>query len=286
MAKSKQGPALFELLKGTQAPGAIPDHEEAGPADQDRSGAGVAPAPQDRPGSAPATGPRGSGEIARRPAVCAAEPPCEIDGDRIRFSLTQRTATIAVAAFALALAGVGYSGYRLGKERGKEQGRLAVQGRVLDEIEQARRTTPTRNLFDGIGDDPTAAVADLSGEQTVPLASAVAEALTPLDVPWVSGHNYIVVQDFKSDARGDAIRARDFLEDNGVGAAILQLERSGPYGYRLITVTGFNLDDPVQKRLADRYLHRVRRIGEAYSQSGGRYDFASAYFKKRKENHW
>ena len=287
MAKSKHRPALFELLKSTDGEGTVgraaPEAAERGQPPTE-----VAPtsAVASRAPVGTATAP-GSGEAARLREGSAREQICEVESQRIRFSLTQGTATIAVAAVVLVLAGVGYVGYCVGEERGKEKGRLAIQEPVLDDIEQARQALVTRNLFNGIGDDPTVAVGDLTAETSARgAASPVPEAYDTPEVPWVPGHNYLVVQDFRNDARGDAVRARDFLVENGVQAAILELERSGPYGHRLITVTGFNLDDPVQKRLADEYVEKVRRIGRAYSESGGRYDFQSAYFKKLTGNHW
>ena len=287
MAKSKRGPALFELLKSSEGENAVgraaPD-APAGDQPPDRT----APVSPDLPHTPSGTAmPPGSAEAVRSEAGSARKAACEVDGQRIRLSLTQGTATIAAAAVVLVMIGVGYLSYRVGEERGKEKGRLAIQEPVLDDIEQARRDLVTRNLFDGIGNDPTGAVGGPTGEPTLRgPASPVPEAYDTAEVPWVPGHNYIVVQDFKNDARGDAVRAQGFLEENGVQAAILELERSGAYGYRLVTTTGFNLDDPVQKRLADEYLERVRRIGRAYSESGGRYDFQSAYLKKLPGDHW
>ncbi len=283
MAKSKQGPALFELMKGTREHGADAHCQapEAPAPDE-------APARKDhRESPAPTVLPRGAGEIARPPVESDEVSLCEVSGGCVHFSLTQRAATIVLAVVVLVLAGMCYVGYHLGEVRGKEKGRRAVQAQVADETDEARRAAPTRNLFDGIGSDPTAAVAGQSGEPSARgPAAAVAGNYVAHDLPWVSGHNYIVVQDFKSDARSDAIRAREFLEENGVRTAIVELERSETYKYRLITVSGFNLDDAAQRKLADECLDKVRRIGQAYSEGGGRYDFQSAYFKKLTGSRW
>lgn len=286
MAKPKDGPALFELLRNSRRDRVVEQRETAGVADRDEPSPSLAPAPGIPRKTPPAAVPRDSGEAVRRGRMQTEEELCDVSGGRIRFSLTQKGATIALVVAVLVVGGVGYVGYRLGEERGKEKGRLAVQERVLDEIDQARLAPPTRNLFDGIGDDPTVAT-DSGGEpRRMEPALVAGDMYQASSVPWVSGHNYIVVQDFKSDARSDAIRAREFLEVNGVQTAIVELERSETYKYRLITVTGFNLDDAVQEKLAEEHLDKVRRIGQAYSEGGGRYDFQSAYFKKLTGDRW
>ncbi len=283
MAKTKQGPALFELLKGTREHRADARRQAPGEPPQDE----VLVREDRRESRTPPGLPPGTGESTRPPVESKERSFCEVSGGCVRFSLTQRAATIVLAVVVLALVGMFYVGYHLGEVRGKEKGRRAVQARVADEIEEARRAAPTRNLFDGIGNDPTAAVTGRGGEPPARgPAAAVGGNYVAHDVSWVSGHNYIVVQDFKSDAWSDAVRAREFLEENGVGTTILELERSETYKYRLMTVTGFNLDDTVQKKLADEYLNKVRDIGQAYSEGGGRYDFQSAYFKKLTGNHW
>lgn len=282
MAKSKQGPALLELMKGTR-----PDRGDAPGNEPGSAARRTAPAQAGGREDEPSATSRGLDEAAHHPTALDSEPACEVIGNRIRFSLTQRSATVIVGIAGIVLIGACLTAYRLGETRGKEMGRRTVQEGVLTEIERARSSTPTRNLFDGIGEDPTTALVGANSERSAEdPAAVVGEAYGAPDEPWVPGYNYIVVQDFRSDARGDAIRARDFLEENGLRCAITELEQSEVYRYRLITVTGFNLDDAVQKTSAREYLDRVHRLGQAYSESGGRYDFKSAYFKKLTGERW
>ena len=270
MAKSKRAPALLELMKGSGREGA------------DTPGDGFqAPDQTDAP-----LGDTGRDETARD-REANFEPVCEVVGSRIRFSLTQRSATIIVGIAGIVLAGACLIAYRLGETRGKEKARVAVDGGLHGELEQRRSSTPTRNLFEGIGDDPTIAFAGAEGGGSAPAPVAVVDgSYEAPDEPWVPGYNYVVVQDFKSDARGDAIEARDFLAENGLRCVILEMDQASNYRYRLITVTGFNLDDTAQRVSADGCLDKVRRIGRAYSESGGRYDFQSAYFKKLTGDRW
>ena len=106
----------------------------------------------------------------------------------------------------------------------------------------------------------------------------------PAPTTWVQGHNYIVVQDFRRDARADAEFAQGYLEQNGIPSVVL--ERSGSYPYRLITARGFDRDDQVQRKMADEYQERIRRLGQAYLQAGGRYDFKTAFFIKLTGETW
>ena len=285
MAKSKHGPALFELMKGAR-PESVSAREDEAEAPEGP------PAPTPPIGEASAMEPPAEVEE-RAPAVVEAGETAavrgalaEVYGDRIRFSLTQRTATIVAGVAVLVVLFAGYLGFRMGHARGVEQGRLAVQEEKVDAIEQARQAAPTQNLFEGVGNDPTAA-ATPDREPVLPRPAPPAAPAPAAEPPaWISGHTYIVVQEFKADARGDAERARDFLLENGVETAIVPNGAAASGRCRLITATGFNRDDPVQKKLADEYRDRVRRIGQAYGESGGRYDFNSAYFMKLTGDHW
>ncbi|MCP4590824.1 MAG: hypothetical protein GY842_08765 [bacterium] len=277
MGKTKKGPALFELMRGGD--------QEAESAEQTpaSSSSGSAPSP---PQSSPEPVRSSLGAGSPTPPA-GGEALCEVVGGRIRLSLTQAAATIVVALAVAGLSVAGIVGYRLGKREGKELGRLAVQQRVVDEIEQARRSEPTANLFKGIGVDPTSsATAAGQTRQAGPRAQEVSETGAGSPGAWVQGYNYIVVQDFKLDAHADVIQARAFLGEKGIAAVILELESSGTYRYRLLTATGFDLEDPVQKRLADGHLAKVRGAGREYAAGGGRHNFATAYFKKLTGDRW
>ncbi len=277
MAKSKQGPALFELMRNGEEDDAVAQRVDTRSAKLDEPSA-----PPMGQKSAPSAKPPGEGKPARRGVEPCFEPFCEVDSNRVRFSLTQKNATIAAAVVVLVLGGACYLSYCFGKE----QARRAIQERADGEIEQARQAVPTSNLFDGIGEDPTTGAGVRDAAMAVAPAVVLGEGYDGADVPWVSGYNYIVVQDFRRDARGDAVQACTFLWENGIQTAIIELEQSGAYGYRLITAKGYNLEDQVQEQLAREHLEKVRQLGKVYSQSGGQYDFQSAYFRKLKGDSW
>lgn len=283
MAGSKRGPALFEVIRREEGSRAVRRRGRTGLSDREQP-----PEPEGQPEEPrePAPPPPPPGD---------AEPFFELLGERVRFTLTQRRATIAVSVAVIVLGGICYLSYALGHRRGmargihrgKEMAQLQIQGPLEDEIDRARRSMVTGDLFEGIGEDPTIA-ADQIVEDTADAGprTSPGQAVEPAEVPWVTGQNYIVVQDFKAGDRADLLDAQQFLHDQGVQTAVVALEQAGPYRYRLIAVAGFNLEDPVQKKLAGDYMERVRRIGKAYSGSGGRYDFQSAYLKKLTSDRW
>ncbi len=139
----------------------------------------------------------------------------------------------------------------------------------------ARRSRPDTRIFDGVGTPPVRT----HGENALSLASPdgiEAENSHPdaqmggtSSTAFVNGHTYIVVQEFRAEDGEDATDAQKFLSDRGIETTIL--DSKGTYKYRLITVKGFNREDPDQKRWCDEFLERIRKIGDAYTKAGGRY---------------
>jgi hypothetical protein len=195
---------------------------------------------------------------------------------------------VVLAALGLLLITAHYLGYRFGEKRGRGSAvaGMAAPSAAAPEIEEIRRGPVTRRLFDGIGEDPTSTVvaSEVVEKSALPASVPQAASYESPRAAWVQGHTYIVVQDFRKDARGDAEMAQEYLAQNGIHGVIL--ERSGAYPYRLITTQGFNRDDKAERKLADEYQERIRRLGHAYLEAGGRYDFKTAYFMKLTGETW
>ena len=207
----------------------------------------------------------------------------EVAGGRIRLALTSQAMAVAVfglGLLALAAYSVGLSvGRSRGVNEGYEAGQASAQAEAMDSIQEARAQQPTERLFEGVGISPVAAARgpELTGDTPKP-ATPPAGATS-----WVRGYTYVVVQDFKADARDDVDRARRFLADNGIETAVLEL--TGDWKYRLVTTQGYNRDDPLQRDLADDYLARTRRQGQTFFEGGGRYRL-EGYFKKLTGERW
>jgi hypothetical protein len=171
----------------------------------------------------------------------------------------------------------------------------AAQTVVEDEIDAARQRPPKTGLFDGVGRSPVSAPgvfpgpddvrdADTSSEAQDTQQSGQQLAASPEAGPrpaWKVGRTYVVVQEFQRGARDDAIRAQNFLRENGVETV---LQPSSGRGYRLVTIKGFDRDQPDARARADQYLRRLRTIGERYFKAGGRYKLQGYFMTYTGEN--
>ncbi|MFQ5490608.1 MAG: hypothetical protein ACE5GE_07795 [Phycisphaerae bacterium] len=287
MGKSKHGTALYEVLRkdnlsDQQAWVRAPEQFEE-PLEPRAEPSEEAPAPtvepvlEVSPPSPPPVMPVAT------PDVGPGEPIWRIAEGRMHLALSSRGLGLAIFGLGCLLLIAYAVGQRSGQKRGLAQGFLngkqATQAAAVDEIGQARAQPATQGIFDGVGDSPVQPVDPQP-------ASAVRRA-DPMDPPagprWVKGYTYVVVQDFRADAREDARHAQQYLADSGLETAVVEL--SGDWKYRLVTTQGFNRDDPVQRKLADEYLSRVRSLGQTYFKAGGRYRL-EGYFKKLTAPSW
>ena len=190
----------------------------------------------------------------------------------------------------LLLAGVVYvsgqwvgrqSGFADGVADGRRQAQLSLQRTAESEIEKARNSAPVADLFAGIGRSPVSREAS-----PAPVSLAATRVSEPASQPartdWIKGYTYVVVQTFKGDARQDAVQAQDFLAQHGIETEVFG---STGRGYRLIATKGFNRKDATQKKLADRFVNKIRNIGSAYFEAGGRYKL-EGYFATRTADAW
>ncbi|HUU84253.1 MAG TPA: hypothetical protein VM243_12185 [Phycisphaerae bacterium] len=282
MPKPKDGPALFEIMR---SPGFQDKAKDSRPPDKESG----SPVPGGQPaGSRKGLGATGRGSAAQPTADPATgedrpRPWFEITGGQVRLSFTSQAMAVAIFGLALLLVAAYAAGLRVGTARGERRGyqaaRLDTQAAVMDDIKAARAQPPAENLFEGLGDSP---IVRRGGESFDPGVTDD-EPGTDNDAVWVRGYNYVVVQDFRPDAAADVEKARRYLADSGIETAVVELK--GDWRYRLIATQGFNLGDPVQERLANDYLARIREFGKAYLEAGGRYRL-EGYFKKLTADDW
>ncbi len=273
MRKSKRGPALFELLK-----------EE----DVASDGTLKTPVPRGAPrrsGSPPVAAERGLFERESPPITTAPpvveeaadrSPMIELDGARIRFSLTSVSAAVVVFVAAVGLVVTYEVGRRSGESSGVavgyEAGRASFAADAVSEIEAARAQPPETELVSDLLREPAA------GGMTAEAASG-----EPSVGPrWVRGHTYTVAQEFSAGRDADAERAMAFLSQHGVDTAMVRLSGGS---VQLITTKGFNRNESAQQQMADEFLRKIHTIGANYYASGGGYKL-EGYFKKLTNDQW
>lgn len=266
MAKSKHAPALFEVLdKAKEAKGQIkvPAWVDGGRADSEASSPAVeteapvairpsrpVPAVPTAPSAAPAPADAGAGE-----------PLWSYDGRRLRVSLSRMAAAAVAAGVVLAAAGVYRVGSSLGAAAGFEEGRRSYEAATVATIEQAKRQPVNEEV---VGPLRSGSAAPSRGETSPPAAAP----RTTVTASWVKGNTYIVVQEFRPDSGNEAYVAQGFFAEQGVPTAVVK--RSSGHLW-LVSTEGYNYGDPAQKQLGKVLAQRVRDVGKAYQQAGGRY---------------
>ncbi|UCC31921.1 MAG: hypothetical protein JSU86_06515 [Phycisphaerales bacterium] len=274
MPRSKRGPALFDLLSQDEATEPETDNLPGGrgPGQQSRGATEAAPT---LPGKV--SGP--AGPLEARSSTGGDGPFIELDGDRIRISLTSVTAAVAVFAAMVIALGVFEVGRRLGEQgglkRGHAAGRASYVADAMSDIEAARSQPPATELISDLLRQTAAdgAVADAVTGETA------ADSEGP---DWIRDHTYIVAQEFSAGRRDDAQRAREFLVEHGVAT---ELVRYPSGAIQLITTQGYNREDPTQREMSDQALRKVHAVGAQYFASGGGYKL-EGYFKTLKSDSW
>jgi hypothetical protein len=218
----------------------------------------------------------------------------ELDGDRVRVSLTSLGVAAVVfaglllfsAAFALGRKAGDAPGYR----RGYADGRASYQAEAVSEIEAARSEPPATHLLGDLVQEPAQNEMTEHGRSEAPIvggppvartsaASTDPESRAPR---WIRDYTYIVVQEFLPGREGDARRTQAYLAQYGVET---ELTRYASGAIQLITAQGYNRKDPTQRGLADELLERVQSLGAEYFASGGGYRL-EGYFKTLKGDSW
>jgi hypothetical protein len=199
-------------------------------------------------------------------------PVLQMADGQVRLALSPVLAAVVIFAFVCLMVVAYWTGVRIGESRGHDagfvEGRDYANAAALDEIQEARAKPPAEGLFKGVGVTPvrrTDTTSATGGQRNPGPRPGGGETQTG----WVPGYTYIVVQDFRTGDRPAMEQARRFLLENGIETAVIEL--SGQYVGRLITTQGFNWEDPVQKQLYEDYLARVRELGQAFFENGGKY---------------
>lgn len=267
MAKSKTGPALFDLIDDSDGFTGIQGQSLPRPLRKDTTGVLAQQQVLDvpiRPDKPRRTAPK---TVGAKPPIMA------IDDDRLVISLG--TVQAGLALFALLILVV--ASYEIGRQGGvasgiKEgyvAGRQSFEAGAISDIESARAAPPQSELVSPLLAEGGGLVEPGRNERV----------RTPR---WIPGHTYVVIQNFGSGHQADAERARDFLADYGIESVIVGEEDAGQ---KLVTATGFDRRDAAQRKLSDSQLERVQQAGKDFFASGGKYRL-EGYLDTFKAGEW
>ncbi len=278
LSKSKRGPALFDLLGENELRRAS--------ANKPTGWVGAAPVATEVM-SVPALEP--APPVDRSPtfhtpsADAAAKAPFfELDGDRVRLSLTSISSAVVLFVGLVLLFGIYELGRRSGERSGFRAGHAAAaittSPKAADPsspIELARSQPPATHLVNSLLKEspmskPTSPVSAAQGSAPVAAGS------------WTTGQTYIVVQEFAGGRDADASRAQEFLAAHGIETGPVKLSSGA---ILLLTRQGYNHKDLGQKQQSDQFLQKVRSVGAKYFASGGGYKL-EGYYRTRKADGW
>lgn len=280
MAKSKTGPALFDLISKDKA-----DTTEAlkVPGWWNRRGP-TASQKEESTRPATRTSPMTVGDGPRRaPASVESrlgpQPFIELDADRFRISFTSVTAALAVFGLLVVLIGAFELGRRLERpvafRLGVDAGRTASESEGLSEVEMVRAQPPSHEVIaDLLAKPPVTAVSPLINKGIQQGADA--------SPGWIRGFTYVVAQEFTQGRSADARQAQAFLAKDAIATELI----SFPSGsYQLITTQGYDRTNATQRGLAEQLQKQVRASGRRYYESGGGYKL-EGYLKTLKNDSW
>lgn len=283
MAKTKRGTALFDVLSKDPAAAEklkVPGwwESEDGPAGSQTTEPTYAP----DPGSARPQ--------ASAPDVETADDrgsPFELDGDRIRLSLTSVSGAIVLFVGLALVFGSFELGRRAGRRDGYRQGvtegRASYEADAVNEIQAARNRPPAADLLgDLLPNDPSGKRAAKRSAREGPATTVGGTQSGGQQTKWIRDYTYIVVQEFLPGRSKDAKHAQAFLAEQGVVAELVRFPRGS---VQLITAQGYNRNDPTQRQVSDRLLERVRTVGAKYYAAGGGYKL-DGYLKTLKGDTW
>lgn len=278
MRKSKRGAELFEVLQKAPVPRKQLEVPEWWSSPSEGSNGSDEPPPPAEVSTEAEASPRA--EASSECFEDDRERAFELDGSRIRISLTSFSASFVVATGLILLAVT----YQVGKDRGFVAGRISYQTDVLDDVQRARRQAPNPDLLAGL-QTPASLDDDAVPPSSARMAigSGAGEPHDPPGPAWVRGLTYINVQGFEAGSGQDAERVRDFLAERGIETAIVPL-RSGRR--LLLTTQGFDRDTADGRRRCDEMLERVRSLGPVYQKAGGRYNWEDAFPRLLEKNSW
>ncbi len=268
MPKSKRAPALFELIgsrgEGKNAnPLAVPKWLKAAPQPGSKPSTQREPAPAPRP---PAARKSDAGEDV--PAVT-------VNTGRIQLSLNPTTVIVAAGVLSIALLCVYLVGRGIGTKTGGPA-QLAGGTERVDTVASALNQPADGQVLD-LPQHTTPLIGSRSSARTETSSPAMpdrakvekataapAAAAGPARSPAAGGGpNHIVIERFKAEDRKSAEHVQKWLADSGLETYLTTDANNRIW---LVTVEGYDLEDPEQKDYCNRLVQALKGAGESCRQ--------------------
>ena len=269
MPKSKRAPALFELIgsrgdKNTAEKLAVPKWLKTGPQPEQRT----QPEPQTRPALDPA--PAAARPTASMPpdAGDLGPPIARVRSGRLELSLNPTNAIIIGGGLVIALLCVYLVGHGVGAMSGAPV-QVAGGPAQVDDVSLAMKQPANGDVLEP--QHNAALIGARSGARTeaergptlekaktekaaVPAAAAPTEAAAP-----ASGPNRIVVERFKLADQKSAEHVQKWLAEDYDLKTELRPVKDNIW---LVTVAGFNLEEPGQKQALEQLIKDLKTLGK------------------------
>lgn len=248
VTRKKDGKSLFEVI----GPGSGKSGKPLGvPSWFEKGEAPASPAPP-RPVSAP---PKTKPMTSPPPAPVLGEPILSVSGGRLRISLNQISAVVALLAIIL----LGVGAFLLGRWTSPNSP-AGPQGRI-----RAPHNRSTTRLADNRPSVLPVPGPDRNGHDRR-LAGMV-----PNDASREKGFSYLVIQG-GIQSLNEAENIKRFLYSQGIDATIHRMTHTGMYMVK--DMRGFrNLRSSQTRAAMGEYVAQIERLGRNYLSQGGRYDF-------------
>ncbi len=263
MPKSKRAPALFELI------GSRGDNKSADPLAVPKW-LKTAPPPGAKPPAQREPAPPPQAPAARKPGPGDDTPTAAVNTGRIQLSLNPTTVLVAAGVLSIALLCVYLIGRGIGsKAAGPAQ--LAggtervdtvasalhqpADGQVLDPSQHPTPLIGTRSPARTEVGSP--AMPDKARAENATAAPAAAGPARPAAAG--GGPNHIVVERFKAEDRKSAEHVQKWLAGSGLETFLMTDANNRIW---LVTVEGYNLEDPEQKDYCNRLVDALKAAGE------------------------
>lgn len=191
-----------------------------------------------------------------------------VRGGRLQLEIT--APGLAAMLFAMGLMGLGcyLLGSAAGEQRGLKTGYRSAQNSDFEGV-QGSAVSDTKEA--GFGQNLPVDGRSNPSETSKNSPGNSAKGKTESSATWLTGLQYIIIQEFAPAAEADAYAARRFLAEQGVSASVVSSKKGN---FMLVLDRGFDNSSPLEKSKSQEIMGQIRELGRLYYRQGGRYQLS------------